>query len=193
MRVLMVSLECEGNVVSGNGTYAAAIRRAVIASGSQVHVICGRPRDGEEPAAGQDNDILWTPVSKWGRLNRESAWEEFATVSAAMHAGEVAALAPEVAISVDWTGTHALAALMAKMPDHVCRRLAVVHMNFRTYWLSDGLALDGEEALFYRVREAEAMGRADLSVALCRADKLAMESLSSTGDAPSTRASPDVG
>ena len=88
MKVLLVSLECEGKTVSGNGTYASCVRRALISSGHHVVVVCGRPaaadeaeRKGNAEAGGKGNGIsagdgvLFVPCSKWGKLDRDSSWE----------------------------------------------------------------------------------------------------------------------
>lgn len=87
----MVSLECEGKTVSGNGTYSSCIRRALIATGHTVLVVCGRAsaaagegegegeRKGGEGGEGNgisgDDGVLFVPLSKWGKLDRDSSWE----------------------------------------------------------------------------------------------------------------------
>jgi hypothetical protein len=88
MKVLMVSLECEGKTVSGNGTYASCIRRALISTGHHVVVVCGRSAAVEEGVGQGDAEaeakedgipamdgVLFVPCSKWGKLDRDSSWE----------------------------------------------------------------------------------------------------------------------
>jgi hypothetical protein len=75
MKVLLVSLECLGPVVSGNGMYAAAIRRAAMCCSALitgVMVLCGTPDnshslDSAHPVNSQDQvdnyaDVLFVPV-----------------------------------------------------------------------------------------------------------------------------------
>ena len=72
LRIFLISIECEGNTVSGNGAYASCIKRAAMSAG-EILVMCGRPC--WEDGGGEDNGVLFVPLSKWGRLDRASAWE----------------------------------------------------------------------------------------------------------------------
>jgi hypothetical protein len=72
MKVLLVSLECLGPVVSGNGMYAAAIRRASMRCSALitgVMVLCGTPESeytchpGKiEEKSGPESDVVFIPV-----------------------------------------------------------------------------------------------------------------------------------
>ena len=69
LRVLLVSLECSGKVVSGNGVYASTVRRALMASAlvSEVLVLCGAPSESCSNNREEEKGVLFVPLSSWGR------------------------------------------------------------------------------------------------------------------------------
>jgi len=101
------------------------------------------------------------------------ALQEFAAKSASIHGLAIASFEPDVAINVDWTGSRALVALTALLTI----KPRVIHLNFRVFFLSDGVPLKGEDAEFYMSAEAEAMQAAKMCVALNKCDMRAMLSL----------------
>ena len=189
--MLFITLEFIEPIFSGNGVYSRTIVRALVGRNSSILVLCGREagaaqtteadwgQNGEAglPGASQSAvTVRSVALPVWRKLDRASAWQQFAAAAAAEHADAVARFAPDVVLGVDWTGLPPLLELRragAVQPPTV----PFVYLNFRVHAASTGIS--AEDARFYEQRESEALHAATVSVALCRADAALLRAMPS--------------
>ena len=187
-RVVLFTLECLGPVFSGNGQYARCIARGLGRAGCAVLVVSGRPAatpldvsidDGARELSVAPHAIIDVPLSRWGTLDRACAWDEFTDFCErdARVAGEVAAFAPSVALCVDFHTVRAWTAVSARLLAASAPVPPMIWLNFRVYSTSIGLSIAEGDSAFYETEEAASLGAASLSIALCRADALALTAL----------------
>jgi hypothetical protein len=184
-RVALFSLECLGPVFSGNGQYSRCIARGLGRAGCAVLVISGRPAatplaasidDGVRELSVAPHSIIDAPLSRWGTLDRGCAWDEFTEfcdrddVSSA-----VAAFLPTAVLCVDFHTVRAWTAVAARLRAAGASIPKMTWLNFRVYSASTGFS--ASDTVFYEREEAAALGAAALSIALCRADALALTAL----------------
>jgi hypothetical protein len=203
LRALFLSLEYCPPLFSGNGTYSRCIVRGLARQNVSLFVVSGRPsstsaREAEsEPGilppttSGQLHALASVPLPSWGRLDRTSAWREFADGCGAdaVLLERVARFAPEAVFAVDWSGVIA-------WEEGLCRGLSgtpwadipCLYLNFRVFTTSTALHAPaaGEEGTlqphlsdlhFYQRVEAAAVRSSAVTVALCRLDALHLAAL----------------
>ena len=88
--MLFVTLEFRAGAFSGNGVYAQSQARALAKAGHEVHVVSGVPSNALERLQSRRThypgdppnlvvtEILLSEDDKWGRLDAECGWREFA-------------------------------------------------------------------------------------------------------------------
>lgn len=202
-RVVFVSLEFLGPLFSGNGQYARSLVRALKSAGFGVLVVSGRRADlpmeeqddeGRKAAEAPHGVIdVPLPVTLWNRLDRHSAWQEFAAGCASSRVvSAVAAFDASMVFAVDWHGMQAwLAALRSSEVDAsksaTLRSLPVCFLNFRVYCTSASL-FGGDaahpDACFYRAAERLCLRSPQVRsvAALCRADAMSLAALAAGVD-----------
>ena len=127
----------------------------------------------------------------WKRVDRECAWERFAT-GAAGFAAAALAFAPQACVAVDWHGAGAWRALSEAALSEVAGEVAGVepprsrllprplYLNFRVY--SSGTA--PSERAFYEAREVAALETAAAVLALSARDQASLRALSAAAPPP---------
>lgn len=166
--VLMISLEFSDPIFSGNGVYARAIARSLVATNFQLLILSGvptLPTDSPRCTMFEGVPIHAVPCDVWKRLDRYSSWEQFGRDSI-QHSTVVEAFNPDVVIGVDWTSVAVFHTL--KQAGSLSSSVPFVYMNFRIAMNSTGITDDDRE--FYRIKETEAMNSAAVRVALCQMD-----------------------
>eukprot|EP00884_Botryococcus_braunii_P006373 jgi/Botrbrau1/15737/Bobra.4_1s0105.1 len=168
MRLLFISLEYKSGTFSGNGIAAQSQVRSLTKLGHEVLVISGRPAEAEDLAANcEQGEVLHeVPLSRWGTLDRNSAWDEFAQKASTVSiAQKVTDFNPQAVLGVDWTSLPCYRALVA-----ACQSLRVplpyVYLNYRVY-LRTAAAEDTE---FFKNMEGDAVRTAALVFVLSIAD-----------------------
>eukprot|EP00906_Rhabdomonas_costata_P018478 RCo026985 len=191
LRILLVTLEFADPVFSGNGVYSRSLVASLTRQNHTVMVVCGTvassevsggttpepPKQGDQEGKedeeatkkprnpGNAHQVIALPLSKWYRLDKDSAWKEFAQVVGS--AGPtVAAFAPQVVLAVDWSGVAAAKALARSLPARCVR----VFMNFRVYFASAGLADSPQDREFYTTQELSSIEWATATVTLTKQD-----------------------
>ena len=127
----------------------------------------------------------------WKRVDRECAWQRFAT-GAAGFAAAALAFAPQACVAVDWHGAGAWRALSEAALSEVAGEAARVkpprshllprplYLNFRVY--SSGTA--PSERAFYEAREVAALETAAAVLALSARDQASLRALSPAAPPP---------
>ena len=131
----------------------------------------------------------------WKRVDRECAWERFAT-GAAGFAAAALAFAPQACVAVDWHGAGAWRALSEAALSEVAGEAAgevagvepprsrllprPLYLNFRVY--SSGTA--PSERAFYEAREVAALETAAAVLALSARDQASLRALSAAAPPP---------
>ena len=127
----------------------------------------------------------------WKRVDRECAWQRFAT-GAAGFAAAALAFAPQACVAVDWHGAGAWRALSEAALSEVAGEAAGVepprsrllprplYLNFRVY--SSGTA--PSERAFYEAREVAALETAAAVLALSARDQASLRALSAAAPPP---------
>lgn len=197
--ILLLSLEYLSPVFSGNGTYARSIVRGLLQQGRRVVVISGRrenaPFSTSDDAPGSAIIDVPIPVAKWGRLDRDCAWSEFASgcasdrvVSAVQRFAQEGVNISSVMV-VDWSAYPAWQALQSSLQrasGYGSRQtIRSCYLNFRIFTTSTDLhkPIDGGEEDsggdlgFYQRMETRAIRGSTVSVALCRRDALHLAAL----------------
>lgn len=210
-RVVFVSLEFLGPVFSGNGQYARSLVRALKSAGVRVLVVSGRRED--VPLESQDDEgrraaespngviDIPLPAALWNRLDRHSAWKEFAAGCAQARVRDaIAAFSPSMTFAVDWHGMQAWLASCsggsAGAESAELQALPVCFLNFRVYCTSSSL-FGGDpahpDAAFYRAAERVCLRAPQVRsvVALCRSDAVSLAALAAGVD-PLSRAEVDA-
>lgn len=186
--VVLFTLECLGPVFSGNGQYSRCIARGLSRAGCAVLIVSGRPAatpladaldDGVRELSVAPHAILDVPLSRWGTLDRGCAWDEFTAFCEcdARVADAVAAFTPSAVLCVDFHTVRAWTAVSARLLAAGAPVPPMIWLNFRVYSTSVGLSIAADDSAFYEREEAAALGAASLSIALCRADALALTAL----------------
>ena len=190
-RVLLLTLEYADPIFSGNGVLGRSLVSALLDSGHEVTVVCGRPAQESDARCGEgwgeyDDQpslrVLSVPLPVWYKLDRSSSWERFARL-AALAFGIGRAALPDVVIGVDWTGHHAFQHMVdagvfgEELPP------PFIFYNFRVFSASSG---GGDDHLFYEHMEAQAVLSAATTVVLCANDgdhlrRLAQNAAADTG------------
>ena len=115
-RVLLLSYEFTHAPFSGNGVLARSLAKALLQSGVALRVVCCRPSDGcagasedthirePEVSAAQAAALeVWAvdlaPEDGWKRIDRECAWQRFAT-GAASFAAAALTFAPQACVAL---------------------------------------------------------------------------------------------
>ncbi|GIL92824.1 hypothetical protein Vretifemale_20301, partial [Volvox reticuliferus] len=163
LNILFITLEFRTGTFSGNGVYATAQVRALVADGHQVFVICAAPAHAKAPP---DDfgvaKIYEVPVSSWHRLDAGAPWREFAAGAAEEGpGGMVRAFAPDVILAVDWSALQAVRNLLP-----YCNGAPYVYLNYRVFTRT----ATGHDLELIRGLESAAMEEALLTVALSRSD-----------------------
>lgn len=182
-RVLFVALEVADPVFSGNGVYARSLLQ-IILSVHEVLILCGGPVPAQGVGDGLQRlpedmrnspnlkGVLQLPLSAWGRLDRASAWQEWATKSRDAAAERVVrAFQAEVVLAVDWTSMPCVAGLFTQsaLPP-------VVWMCFRVF-SAPWTPLAAEDRVFYERMEVAALEGSTLAVALSQCDAALLQKL----------------
>ena len=143
MRLLFISIEFVDPIFSGNGVYSRSIVRMLAQKPNvSVLVLCGRDGAADDVSAhgpvGTANawgttdmanvEVMSVPLSTWRKLDRASAWQQFAAGFGASDsvAASVKAFAPALTIGVDWTSVDVYRALNLRVP--------FTFFNFRVYY-----------------------------------------------------------
>jgi len=199
--ILLLSLEYLAPVFSGNGTYARSIVRGLLQQGRQVIIISGRrenaPFNTSDDAPGSAIIDVPIPVEKWGRLDRDCAWSEFASgctsdrvVSSVQRFAQEGVNISSVMV-VDWSAYPAWQALQSSLQRSSqtsygsWQTIRSCYLNFRIFTTSTDLhkPIDGGEEYsggdlgFYQRMETRAIRGSTVSVALCRRDALHLAAL----------------
>ena len=131
LRVLFVSLEFRAAAFSGNGVYAQSQARALAKAGHDVHVVSGVPSKSVERKQSRQThypgdppnlavtEILLSEDEKWGRLDAECGWREFAErAGPGLEEDLVRGIAdfnPDVILGVDWSSLPAARSLSRRV------------------------------------------------------------------------------
>eukprot|EP00041_Stephanoeca_diplocostata_P019782 m.430370 g.430370 ORF g.430370 m.430370 type:complete len:261 (-) comp21394_c0_seq9:1294-2076(-) len=181
--VLIVSLEFRHNTFSGNGIYAISQAEGLAAQGIHVLVVCARPvvEDIAEISPfidvikeGLSEIALPVPMSKWGSLGMESAWEDFADAMSSVNLPQFG-FVPDAILGVDWHGVGASVALVNTHNEAALGGVPIIYMSYRVFSRSGGSS--AAETDFYATMERRGAQRAALTVALSQSDAAAMQSL----------------
>jgi glycosyltransferase involved in cell wall biosynthesis len=183
LRLLFVTLEFVEPIFSGNGVYSRSLVRILSElPNMEILVVCGR--DGSVEGAGSNDwgskrenvDVVSVPLGVWRKLDRSSAWEQFAAIDANV-TGRVRAFRPQGAIGVDWTSVGPHLTLQQILPEEM--EIPWLYFNFRVYSASTGASKADQQ--FYKDHEREAVELASstggITVALCQLDKEQLEGL----------------
>jgi hypothetical protein len=195
LRVLFVTLEFRAGAFSGNGVYAQSQARALAKAGHEVHVVSGVPSNSLERKQSRRThypgdppnlvvtEILLSEDHKWGRLDAECGWREFAErAGPGLEEDLVRGIAdfdPDVILGVDWSSLPAARSLSRRVrslkrregtadEDPVCDDAPThliapfVYSNFRVFTRS---APEAHAKL-----EADAVAAARGVLVLCRED-----------------------
>ena len=123
IKVLFISYEYTFGTFSGNGVLAASTVRGFLnddssdfdddedAMTTEILVVCARPTELEEELRmekedeEEDKGVLSVPVpkSKWGRLDKTCAHEEFATNVSEKQLEAIVKFRADVVLGVDWS------------------------------------------------------------------------------------------
>ena len=190
--MLFVTLEFRACAFSGNGVYAQSQARALANAGHDVHVVSGVPSTetkqsrqthypGDPPNLAV-TEIVLSEHEKWGRLDVECGWREFAErAGPGLEQDLVRGIAdfnPDVILGVDWSSLPAARSLSRRVrslaredvaddePEGNERRSLIapfVYSNFRVF--TRGNASEAHAAL-----EADAVAAAHGVLALSRDD-----------------------
>jgi len=193
LRVLFVSLEFRAAAFSGNGVYAQSQARALAKAGHDVHVVSGVPSKSVERKQSRQThypgdppnlavtEILLSEDEKWGRLDVECGWREFAErAGPGLEEDLVRGIAdfnPDVILGVDWSSLPAARSLSRRVRslnredtanddgegDENALIAPFVYSNFRVF--TRGNAPEAHAAL-----EADAVAAAREVLALSRED-----------------------
>ena len=193
LRVLFVSLEFRAAAFSGNGVYAQSQARALAKAGHDVHVVSGVPSKSVERKQSRQThypgdppnlavtEILLSEDEKWGRLDAECGWREFAERAGPGLEGDlvrgIADFNPDVILGVDWSSLPAARSLSRRVRSLTREDTAnddgegdenvliapFVYSNFRVF--TRGNAPEAHAAL-----EADAVAAAREVLALSRED-----------------------
>jgi hypothetical protein len=203
LRALFLSLEYCPPLFSGNGTYSRCIVRGLARQNISLFVVSGRPSSTSaseaesEPGllppatSGQLHALASVPLPSWGRLDRTSAWREFADGCGAdaVLLERVARFAPEAVFAVDWSGVIAWEeGLRRGWRGTPWADIPCLYLNFRVFTTSTALHAPaaGEEGTprpqlsdlhFYQQMESAALRSSAVTVALCRLDALHLAAL----------------
>jgi glycosyltransferase involved in cell wall biosynthesis len=195
LRVLFVTLEFRAGAFSGNGVYAQSQARALAKAGHEVHVVSGVPSNSLERKQSRRThypgdppnlvvtEILLSEDHKWGRLDAECGWREFAErAGPGLEEDLVRGIAdfdPDVILGVDWSSLPAARSLSRRVrslkrregtadEDTLCDNASAhliapfVYSNFRVFTRS---APEAHAKL-----EADAVAAARGVLVLCRED-----------------------
>jgi glycosyltransferase involved in cell wall biosynthesis len=207
--ILLLSLEYLSPIFSGNGSYARCIVRGLIQQGFDVCIVSGRrenaPYDITDTPGTRIIDIP-IPIEKYGRLDRTSAWNEFAlgcssdqvVTAVTKFFQDISQIS--VVMVVDWSAFPAWQALHgalqrslkidSKIDSYMFEwnLIRTCYLNFRVFTTSTDLhrpietTKDEEESGgdlgFYQRAEVRALRGSTVSVALCRRDALHLLALS---------------
>ena len=191
--MLFVSLEFRAAAFSGNGVYAQSQARALAKAGHDVHVVSGVPSKSVERKQSRQThypgdppnlavtEILLSEDEKWGRLDAECGWREFAErAGPGLEEDLVRGIAdfnPDVILGVDWSSLPAARSLSRRVRsltredtanddgegDENALIAPFVYSNFRVF--TRGNAPEAHAAL-----EADAVAAAREVLALSRED-----------------------
>ncbi|KAK9803331.1 hypothetical protein WJX73_003980 [Symbiochloris irregularis] len=174
LRVLFITLEFSAATFSGNGVCAQSQVRALTKQGHKVLVISGRPADCKDPPKPQGATQLHeVPLPSWGRLDRQSPWQEFAAACTRLGA-LVSGFQPQVVWGVDWTSLHPYYEISGRLhpPEELdSGALPYVFMNYRVFSRSVRRESESDtEREFLQAKESEAVQAASLVAALGLSD-----------------------
>ena len=172
MRLLVITLEYAYSTFSGNGTYAVATVRLLRAAGHDVRVLCGAPAAGDNCAFAAEPSCVAVPLATWGRLDRQSDWQAFASKAGVQGETLLSGWAPDCVLGVDWTSVAAFEALLQQAG--TTPRPPLVYCNWRVFSRSDPDALPLE-------RHAVHVAAATIALSSVDADYIRQELLPPAG------------
>eukprot|EP00049_Salpingoeca_infusionum_P002435 m.56927 g.56927 ORF g.56927 m.56927 type:complete len:214 (-) comp11579_c0_seq1:56-697(-) len=159
MRVLVVGLEY-GPVFSGNGVLTRNIVKALTLE-HEVLVVCAVPSDVDAESATEDKvkenphfTIISLPVTRWGRLDRDGPWLQFAEQAMKIPQDQSTAISmfkPHVILSIDWSALAATAAIQYTV---LSKHVPTCFYNFRVFSDSPELHKTTQDRLFYAYAES---------------------------------------
>ena len=128
--MLFVSLEFRAAAFSGNGVYAQSQARALAKAGHKVQVVSGVPKSTERKQSRRTQypddppnlvviEIVLSEDEKWGRLDVECGWREFAERAGPGLEEDlvrgIADFSPDVILGVDWSSLPAARSLSRRV------------------------------------------------------------------------------
>eukprot|EP00117_Sycon_ciliatum_P038822 scpid57181/ scgid0991/ len=189
-RVLFVTLEYADPIFSGNGVLSRTMVNALLALDYEVLVVCAVPSTSASDllsssssaehalqrfngSSGTSHSLLSVavPVSKWLRLDRHSAWQEFAMGMASLRS-QVEAFGVDIVMAVDWSGWHALERLK-----DLWRSKPAYFLNFRVFSRSTELLQSDGDRRFYADHECCALANSTSTIALSCYDACRLHAL----------------
>ena len=130
LRILFVTLEFRASAFSGNGVYAQSQARALAKAGHKVQVVSGVPKSTERKQSRRTQypddppnlvviEIVLSEDEKWGRLDVECGWREFAERAGPGLEEDlvrgIADFSPDVILGVDWSSLPAARSLSRRV------------------------------------------------------------------------------
>jgi hypothetical protein len=166
-KVLFISYEYTFGTFSGNGVLAASTVRGFLnddfddddaMTTTEILVVCARPTELEEELrmekeeeevkeVNTDDDhhiprVLSVPVpkSKWGRLDKTCAYEEFATNVSEKQLGAIVKFRADVVLGVDWSSLEVYERIRKRYQeeeDGFSPPPPLTYLNYRVFTLHD--------------------------------------------------------
>jgi hypothetical protein len=155
-RILFISYEYTFETFSGNGVLASSTVRGLRFDGAEVMVVCARPKKEELSGKHDDNNnngeeeenedggvLLSVPVpkSKWGRLDKTCAHEEFAMNLSEKQLVDIVKFRCDVVLGVDWSSHQVYARIKKKYEeakeDGFPPSPPLTYLNYRVFTLHD--------------------------------------------------------
>jgi glycosyltransferase involved in cell wall biosynthesis len=133
-----------------------------------VRVLCGAPATDDTCAFATESSCVAVPLATWGRLDRQSDWQAFATKAAVRGETLLSGWAPDCVLGVDWTSVAAFEALFQQAG--TTPRPPLVYCNWRVFSRSDPDALPLE-------RHAAHVAAATIALSSVDADYIRQELL----------------
>lgn len=159
-KVLFISYEYTFGTFSGNGVLAASTVRGFLnddsdfddddAMTTEILVVCARPTELEEELRmekedeEEDKGVLSVPVpkSKWGRLDKTCAYEEFATNVSEKQLEAIVKFRADVVLGVDWSSLEVYERIRKRYQEEEEDGFSpppppLTYLNYRVFTLHD--------------------------------------------------------
>jgi hypothetical protein len=162
IKVLFISYEYTFGTFSGNGVLAASTVRGFLnddssdfdddddAMTTEILVVCARPTELEEELRmekedeEEDKGVLSVPVpkSKWGRLDKTCAYEEFATNVSEKQLEAIVKFRADVVLGVDWSSLEVYERIRKRYQEEEEDGFSpppppLTYLNYRVFTLHD--------------------------------------------------------